>query len=173
MRTVGDPTLAIPQVRAIAASVDANVGLDALIPMSELTASAVAPQRFYAVVLAVFALVAAGLAVIGIYGMLAYAVVQRTLEIGIRVAVGAQRGDVLSLILGKGLLLTTIGISLGLGGAALVTRLLQGLLFGVTPLDPQTFVGVSLLFALVAAFACYLPARRASRVDALLALRSD
>jgi ABC-type antimicrobial peptide transport system permease subunit len=105
--------------------------------------------------------------------MLAYAVMQRTQEIGIRVAVGAQRGDVLSLILRKGLLLTTIGIVLGLGGAALATRLLQGLLFGVTRLDPQTFVGVSLLFALVAVFACYLPARRASRVDALLALRSE
>jgi putative ABC transport system permease protein len=173
LRTTGDPAPAIPQVRAIAASVDANVGLDALVPMSHLTARAVAPQRFYAVVLAAFALVAASLAVIGIYGMLAYAVMQRTQEIGIRVAVGAQRGDVLSLILRKGLLLTTIGIVLGLGGAALATRLLQGLLFGVTRLDPQTFVGVSLLFALVAVFACYLPARRASRVDALLALRSE
>jgi putative ABC transport system permease protein len=173
LRTAGDPALAIPHVRAIAASVDANVGLDALVPMSRLTASAVAPQRFYAVVLTVFAAVAGSLAAIGIYGMLAYAVVQRTQEIGIRVAVGAQRRDVLALVLRKGLALTTIGIALGLAGAALGTRVLQGLLFGITPLDPQTFFGVSLSFGLVAAFACYLPARRATRVDALVALRSE
>jgi putative ABC transport system permease protein len=173
LRTTGDPALAIPQVRAIAASVDANVGLDALVPMSRLTASAVAPQRFYAVVLVVFALVAGSLAVIGIYGMLAYSVAQRTQEIGIRVAVGAQRRDVVSLILRKGLVLTAIGIALGLAGAALGSRVLQSLLFGVTPLDPQTFLGVSLLFGLVAIVACYLPARRASRVDALVALRSE
>ena len=173
LRTAGDPALAIPQVRAIAATVDANIGLDALVPMSRLTASAVAPQRFYAVVLAVFAAVAGSLAVIGIYGVLAYAVVQRTQEIGIRIAVGAQRGDVLSLIFRKGLLLTTIGIALGLAGAAFGTRVLQGLLFGVTPLDSQTFLGVSLLFGIVAACACYLPARRASRLDALVALRCE
>jgi putative ABC transport system permease protein len=173
LRTAGDPALAIPRVRAIAANVDANIGLDALLPMSRLTASAVAPQRFYAVVLTVYAAVAGSLAVIGIYGLLAYAVVQRTQEIGIRVAVGAQRGDVLSLILRTGLLLTTIGIALGLAGAALGTRLLQGLLFGVTPLDPATFAGVSIAFGLAAIVACYLPARRATRMDALVALRSE
>ena len=123
--------------------------------------------------LAVFAAVAGSLAVIGIYGLLAYAVVQRTQEIGIRIAVGAQRGDVLSLILRKGLLLTTIGIALGLAGAALGTRLLQGLLFGVTPLDPATFAGVSIAFGLAAIVACYLPARRAVRVDAMATLKTE
>jgi putative ABC transport system permease protein len=173
LRTAGDPATVIPLVREAVNGVDVNVGLDALVPMSRLTASAVAPQRFYAVVLAVFAAVAGALAVIGIYGLLAYAVVQRTQEIGIRIAVGAQRGDVLSLILRKGLLLTTIGIALGLAGAALGTRLLQGLLFGVTPLDPATFAGVSIAFGLAAIVACYLPARRATRMDALVALRSE
>jgi ABC-type antimicrobial peptide transport system permease subunit len=141
--------------------------------MTRLAASAVAPQRFYAVVLGVFALVAGSLAAIGIYGVLAYAVVQRTQEIGIRMAIGAQRRDVLSLILGKGLMLTAVGIALGVGGAVVSARLLQGLLFGVTPLDPATFAGVSIMFGLAATVACYLPARRATRVDALVAVRSE
>ena len=173
LRTSSDPATAIPFVREIVSGVDANVGLDALVPMSRLTASAVAPQRFYAVVLAVFALVAGSLAAIGIYGLLTYAVVQRTQEIGIRMAIGAQRGHVLALVLRKGLVMTAIGITLGLAGAAAGARLLRGLLFGVTPLDPETFLLVSLLFGLVAACACYLPARRAARVDALVALRSE
>jgi putative ABC transport system permease protein len=173
VRTAGDPATVIPRVRDVVSSVDVNVGLDALVPMSRLTASAVAPQRFYAAVLASFALVAGSLAAIGIYGLLTYAVVQRTQEIGIRVAIGAQRADVLALVLGKGLAMTTAGIALGLVGAALGSRLLQGLLFGVTPLDPTTFVGVAFFFGLVAAAACYLPARRATSVDALVALRTE
>jgi putative ABC transport system permease protein len=173
VRTAGDPAIVIPLVREAVNGVDANVGLDALVPMTRLAASAVAPQRFYAVVLSVFALVAGSLAAIGIYGVLAYAVVQRTQEIGIRMAVGAQRRDVLSLVLGKGLVLTTVGIALGIGGAVVGARLLQGLLFGITPLDPVTFAAVSIVFGLAATMACYLPARRATRVDALVALRSE
>jgi putative ABC transport system permease protein len=173
VRTSGDPATLVPLVREAVNGVDANVGLDALVPMTRLAASAVAPQRFYAVVLGVFAIVAGSLAAIGIYGVLAYAVVQRTQEIGIRMAVGAQRRDVLSLILGKGLVLTTAGIVLGVGGAVVGSRLLQGLLFGVTPLDPVTFAGVAIVFGLAATMACYLPARRATRVDALIALRNE
>jgi ABC-type antimicrobial peptide transport system permease subunit len=123
--------------------------------------------------LSVFAGVAAILAAIGIYGVLAYAVVQRTREIGIRMALGAQRAQVLRLILGRGAMLTAIGIALGLAGAAVGTRVLQDLLFGITPLDPQTFIAVSLLFGLVATVASYLPARRATTVDPMVALRSE
>jgi putative ABC transport system permease protein len=173
VRTTGDPATVIPVVREIVNGVDANIGLDALVPMSRLTASAMAPQRFYAVLLAAFAGVAGSLAAIGIYGLLAYAVVQRTQEIGIRMAIGAQREHVLGLVLRKGLVMTTTGIALGLGGAVLGTRLLRGLLFGITPFDPQTFLAVSLLFGLVAMFACYLPARRATKVDALVTLRAE
>ncbi len=173
IRTVDDPAAAIPLVREIVNSVDANVGIDALVPMSRLATSAAAPQRFYAVTLGVFAGVAAILAAVGIYGLLTYAVIQRTQEIGIRMAVGAQRGQVLALVLRRGLTLTAIGIALGLAASAISTRVLQGLLFGVTPLDFRTFVFVSLLFGLVAAFASYLPARRATRVDALVALRTE
>jgi putative ABC transport system permease protein len=123
--------------------------------------------------LSVFASVAAILAAIGIYGVLAYAVVQRTREIGIRMALGAQRAQVLALVLGKGAILTAAGIALGLAGAAAGTRLLQDLLFGVTPLDPTTFAAVSVLFGLVAMVACYVPARRATAVDPMVALRTE
>ena len=160
-------------MREIVSSVDANIGVDALVPMSRLAASAVAPQRFYAVTLAAFAAVAAIIAAVGVYGLLTYAVIQRTQEIGIRMAIGAQRTQVLALVLRRGLTLTAVGIALGLIASALSTRVLQGLLFGVTPLDPRTFFFVSLLFGLVASFASYLPARRATKVDALVALRSE
>ena len=132
-----------------------------------------ARPRFYAVMLGVFAGVACVLAAIGIYGVLAYAVAQRTREIGIRMALGAQRVQVLALVLRSGAFLTIAGIALGLAGAAAGTRLLQGMLFGITPLDPQTFVAVSVLFGAVATLASYLPARRATRVDPMVALRSE
>jgi putative ABC transport system permease protein len=123
--------------------------------------------------LGLFAGVAGVLAAIGIYGVLTYAVIQRTQEIGIRMAIGAQRTQVLADVLRKGFALTGIGITVGLAGAALGTRLLQGLLFGITPLDLQTFIAVSAMFALVSLFASYLPARRATKVDALVALRNE
>lgn len=141
--------------------------------MDRLLASSVARPRFYAVLLGVFAGVAGVLAVIGIYGVLAYTVMRRTHEIGIRMALGAQRGQVLALVLRRGLILTAIGIVLGLSGAAVATQVLQGMLFGVTPLHPRTFMGVSLIFGLVATFASYVPARRATKIDPLVALRVD
>ena len=146
IRTRGDPASAVPAVGQIVRSVDPNVGIDAMLPMDRLVASSVARPRFYAVMLGVFAGVAGLLAAIGIYGVLAYAVMQRTQEIGIRMALGAQRAQVLALVLRKGLILTTIGVALGLAGAAAGTRFLQGMLFGITPLDPTTFVAVSLMF---------------------------
>jgi ABC-type antimicrobial peptide transport system permease subunit len=121
----------------------------------------------------VFAAVAGILAVIGIYGVLAYAVVQRTREIGIRMALGARRAQVLALVLRHGLILTAIGIAAGLAGAAAGTRLLEDMLFGVTRLDPLTFGAVSLLFGLAAMIASYLPARRATSIDPMVALRSE
>jgi len=173
LRTTNDPAAAVPVVRDIVNAVDPNVGIDAIAPMSHLAANALARERFFAVMLSVFAGVAGILAAIGVYGVLTYAVIQRTQEIGIRMALGSQRIEVLGLVLRKGFILTMIGIAAGLAGAALGTRVLQGMLFGITPLDPMTFIAVSLMFGLVATFASYLPARRATRVDALVALRNE
>ena len=173
VRTSGDPAALVPVVRESVATLDPNIGIDAIAPMRALEASAVARERFYAVILVVFALVAAILAVIGVYGVLAYAVVQSTQEIAVRMALGAQRGQVLRLILQRGLGLATIGIIAGLIGAFAAARYLQSMLFGIEPRDPAMFAGVAVAFALVAAAAAYLPARRATRVDPVVALRVE
>jgi len=173
LRTSGDPLAATSDVRQAVNAVDPNIGIDAIAPMTRLLSNTTARQRFYAVMLGTFAAIAAILAIVGIYGVLAYAVVQRTHEIGIRLSLGAQRAQVLGLVLRKGLVLTTIGIGLGLIGATASSRLLQSMLFGVTPLDVRTFATVSLTFAIVATIACYLPARRATKVDPIIALRQE
>jgi ABC-type antimicrobial peptide transport system permease subunit len=120
-----------------------------------------------------FASLAIALAAAGIYGVMAYSVTQRTREIGIRVALGAQRSAVMRLVLGQSLALVTAGLAIGLAGAAGATRYLEGLLFGLTPLDASTFAGAAVLFGSVAAVASYVPARRAATVDPMVALRSE
>ena len=129
--------------------------------------------RMYAVLLGTFAGVAVGLAAIGIYGMLAYAVAQRTREIGIRMALGAQPAEVVRLVLRESAASTAMGIVAGLCAAAALTRYLQGMLFGVTPLDPTTFAAVAVIFGAVAICAALTPARRATNVDPLIALRYE
>lgn len=173
LRTAGDPAAAIPSVRQIITGVDANAGIDAIVPMDRLVSNSVARQRFYAVMLGTFAGVAGLLAAIGIYGVLAYIVVQRTQEIGVRMALGAERRQVMTLILRRGLTLAIIGIALGVAGATGAAQYLQSMLFGVEARDPQTFVAIALAFALVALIASYLPARRATRVDPMVALRVE
>ena len=136
-------------------------------------AKTVAPLRFVAALLALFAGLALTLAIIGIYGVMSYAVAQRTQEIGIRMALGAQYSDVLKLVMGHGVILTLVGIGLGLFGALVLTRVLASLLFEIKPTDATTFVVVSLSQALIAMLACYIPARRATKVDPLVALRYE
>ena len=169
----GDPRDIIPVVRQTVRKTDVNAGIDSIQPLEQLVANSVARRRFYAVMLSLFAIVAALLAAIGIYGVLAYAVVQRTQEIGVRMALGAQRGQVLTLVLSRGIVLAAIGIAIGLAAAAAGTRYLQGLLFGVTPLDTSTFALTALGFVTLAALASYIPARRATRVDPMIALRNE
>jgi len=173
IRTGQAPGAIMPSIARLVRTVQPDAGIDALVPMSELVSSSLARERFVAVLLGTFAGVAAVLAAIGVYGMLAFLVVQRTAEIGVRMALGAQRSQVLGMVLGKGLLLAAAGITAGLAGAAVLSRFLQGLLFGITPLDGATFIAVALMFGLVTLAASYIPARRASRVDPMVALRSE
>ena len=173
VRTPGNPVADIPAVREVVREVDPNIGIDSIVPMNHLVAASMARERFSAVLSGVFAAVAGLLAAIGIYGVLAYSVAQRTHEMGIRMALGAERAHLLSLVMMKGLTLAGVGIVLGVIGAAAGTRYLQSMLFGITALDRWTFLVVAVSFSVVAALAAYLPARRATKVDPMVALRVE
>jgi predicted permease len=173
IRTTDAPEASLPSIARLVRSVDPDAGIDALVPLSDLVASSIARERFVALLFGAFALVAAVLAAIGVYGVLAFLVAQRTAEIGVRMALGAPRRRVLGMILSRGLLLTAAGIAAGLAGAVVMSRFLQGMLFGVTPVDVTTFSGSALLFGVVTMAASYVPARRATRIDPLVALRSE
>ena len=171
VRTAEEPGALAGSVRSLVQRLDANLTIDNVATMEQRVADSVARPRFYAVLLGIFASVALTLAAVGIYGVMAYSVSQRTREIGIRVALGAPRREVLGLVLRQGLTLAAIGIAAGLAGALAVTRYLENMLFGLTPFDPSTFAAVSVLLAAIALIACYVPARRATRVDPIVALR--
>ena len=173
LRTTGDPEALVPSVRQSIVAIDPNIGIDAIVPMERLEASSRSRQRFYAVMLGVFAGVSALLAAIGVYGVLAYAVTQRTKEIGVRMALGAGAGQVMALIMRRGLALTAIGVALGLVAAAVGARSIESMLFGIRPLDPPTFAAVAIGFAIVAALASYFPARHATHVDPAVTLRDE
>ena len=172
-RTSMDPQSIIPSVRSIVQQLDPQATLFYVAPMEQLIASTISRPRLYAVLLGIFSMVGLGLAVIGIYGVMAYSVAQRTREIGIRVALGARRAQVIALVVKQSAMLTVIGIVVGLSGAAMLSRYLEGLLFGVTPLDPVTFAAAAVIFTLVALVAAFGPTRRATGVDPLVALRAE
>ncbi len=173
VRSSGEPAALVPTLRAAIREVDPNVPVSNLRPMSGVVSSSLAQNRFRTLLLGAFAGVAMLLAALGLYGVLAQLVGRRTHELGVRIALGANRARVLGWVLRYGLRLAVIGIILGLAGAAATTRVVRGVLFGIEPLDPITFAGTTIVLMLVALAAALLPAWRATRVDPVESLRSE
>ncbi len=173
LRTSDDPLVMARSARSAVWSLDRDLPVSEIETVEHMLEARVAPRRFNLLLLSLFALVALLLAAVGIYGVMSYSVTQRTREIGIRVALGAQTRIVLKLIIGQGMRLALLGVGIGLAAAVALTRLMVGLLFGVSATDPLTFGAIALLLAGITLLACYFPARRAAKVDPLVALRYE
>ena len=173
VRTSVDPNSVVPAIRSKVFQLDTELPLQSVRTLDRVIANSIGQQRFTAVVLSVFAAVALLLAIAGLYGVISYAVSQRTRELGIRIALGARVPDVLVLVLKEGMTFVLVGELVGLAGAYGLTRLLRGFLFEVTPTDALTFITVTIVLSGIALLACYIPARRATRVDPLEALRCE
>jgi putative ABC transport system permease protein len=173
IRTNGDPEAMAPTVQREVRAIDSDQPVSDVRTMNQVMADTTARTRFNALLLGLFAGLAMLLAAVGIFGVMNYSVTLRTREIGLRMALGARQSQVLMLIMKQGLLLTLIGIGVGLAGALVLTRVMSGLLFGVDATDPATFTAIVLLLAVVSLIACYIPARRATRVDPMIALRYE
>jgi predicted permease len=173
VRATGDPTALTAGVREAVRAVDSNLPVTRIKTQVEQADQSLLMERLFARLLTFFGALALLLAGVGLYGVMAYSVAQRTQEIGIRVALGAQGADVLRLVIGQGMILAIIGVAVGVGGAIGLTRLMKTLLYGVTATDPLTFIAISLLLSFVALLACWIPARRAAKVDPMIALRCE
>jgi putative ABC transport system permease protein len=160
-------------IKSEIADIDPNLPVANMQPMTRLIADSSKDRRFHLLLLTSFAAIALALAAVGIYGVLSYAVAQRTNELGIRIAMGAKTRDILGMVIRQGMLLTAVGLIIGVALAFAVTRVMASLLFEVAPTDPITFAGVALILSLVALAASFLPARHATRVDPLEALRYE
>ncbi|HEV2490637.1 MAG TPA: ABC transporter permease [Candidatus Acidoferrales bacterium] len=173
VRTTVDPSSVTSAVRDTIRAIDRDLAVSRVRTMDDVFSVVVTPQRFNLRLLELMAGLALILAAFGLYGVTAYSVEQRTHEIGVRMALGASSSDIVRMVLGQGLLLASIGIAIGVAGALALTRFLRSLLFEIKPTDPATFIGVAILLALVALAACYIPARRAMKVDPMIALRYE
>jgi predicted permease len=173
VRTTGNPLTLVADLRTLSRQIDSALAIDRVAPMDDVVGTATLRPRFFAVLLGVFAAVATLIAVIGVHGVLAYVVGRRSKEIGIRIALGAERRSVMRLVLRQGVAMTAIGLAVGLAGALGLTRFLDGMLFGLSTVDVATYGAVSVLFAAVALLASYLPARRATLIDPLVSLRHE
>jgi putative ABC transport system permease protein len=173
LRVEGDPASLITQVRRAIHEVNPDIAINEIKPMDEVITEALWQRRLWGALFALFAGVALLLAAVGIYGLMSYLAGHRTREIGVRIALGAQKGDVLRLIVGQGLKVVAIGVAIGLIAALALARLMKSLLFDVAATDPLTFAAMALLLACVALVACFIPARRAAKTDPIIALRCD
>ena len=173
VRAQQDPANLVADVRGIIRSVDPDQPIGDIRPMENIVSESVAPQRLTTFIAGLFAALALLLAMIGLYGVVSYSVARRNHEFGIRTALGAGKGDIIHLIVGQGFRLAVAGIIVGMAGALALTRILASLLFGITPIDPVTFGAVAILLVGVALLACYIPARRAAKVDPMVALRYE
>jgi len=172
-RTAADPLSLGPALRGAVAAMDKNLAVSNISAMEEVTSQSIGQERFTLLLLGLFSALALSLAAAGIYGVMSYAVAQRTHEIGVRVALGAQTRDVLKLVVTQGMALVLVGVGIGLASSLALTGFIKGLLFGVSATDPMTFVAISILLLVVALLACYMPARRATKVDPMVALRRE
>jgi putative ABC transport system permease protein len=173
VRTNSGPQPVAPAVRSIVASLDPLLAVSGIQTMESLIADSIAVPRFTLLIFVTFSGLALVLAAVGVYGVMSYTVAQRTAEIGIRMALGAQHRDVLKTVLGQGMTMTAVGLAAGLAAGTVVTRAISRLLFGISPTDPATFISIAAILAAVSFIACYLPARRAMRVDPVVALRYE
>ena len=173
LRTTGDPEALEDRIRRAVSAIDGALAPPAFETMEARAASAVAPRRFTFLLLGTFAVLAAALAIVGLYGVLSFLVAERTREIGIRVALGADAARVRRLVIAQGMALTVVGVMIGVGGSALGARTLQSVVFQTSVYDTRAFVGSAAMLIAIAFLACYVPARRASRVDPILALRAE
>jgi putative ABC transport system permease protein len=173
VRTFGDPSDIATAVLGAVRELDKDLPLPPARTMETVLAASIAGRRSNMLLLGVFALIALLLTAVGVYGVISYSVAQRTQEIGIRIALGAQSRDVMALVVGNGMRLVLMGIAIGLAGAFALTRWIASMLFDVSTTDPLTFIVIALLLALVAMLACWIPARRATKVDPLVALRHE
>jgi ABC-type antimicrobial peptide transport system permease subunit len=173
LRTQGAPDGLAAAARAAVREVDSDQPIANVRTLEQVVSDSVAPRRFNLLLLGIFAVLALLLSAVGIYGVTAYSISQRTRELGLRMALGAQRQGVLGLVLKEAASLAGLGVLLGLAGAFVLTRLMASLLYGVGSTDPLTFVAVAVVLTLIALFAAYLPGRRATRVDPIVALKAE
>ncbi|MBN2315966.1 MAG: FtsX-like permease family protein [Sedimentisphaerales bacterium] len=173
VRSTGDPSVLVPAIRQVIGALDSRLPVSDVVKLEDRLRDSTSRKRLYMQLLSIFAMLGLVLASVGLYGVVSYSVTQRTHEIGLRMALGARQNNVLRFVVQKGLLLIVIGLFVGLAGALAITHVLSSLLYDVTATDPWTLMAVSLLLATVGGVACYIPARRAVKIDPMEALRYE